>query len=222
MEVASVLKINFNEGIRQADMLRQLIDYLRSRQILLVLDNFEHLVAGAAQLSELLREDPGVKLLVTSRERLNLPEEWTFELNGLSFPLEDHPIEPEEYSSVQLFIQQAQRVQSHFQPGEAEKLAITRICRMVAGMPLGIELAAAWVRVLSCQEIATELSANLDFLASTQRGLPERHRSLRAVFDHSWKLLNPAEQQAFRRLSVLRAALPSRPRPGQPGWVWDC
>ena len=183
----------------------QLIEYLRDRQILLVLDNFEHLIAGADLLAEILASGPGLKMLLTSRERLRLAQEWVFEVGGMSFPQDGSLEQLEAYSAVQLFLQNARRVRADFEITEADKAGITRICRMVEGVPLAIELAAAWVKLLSCDEIAGEIERNLDFLTTNLRGLPERHQSLRAVFEHSWSLLSPQEQDTLMRLSVLRS-----------------
>ncbi|MFQ5857057.1 MAG: tetratricopeptide repeat protein [Anaerolineae bacterium] len=182
----------------------QLLNYLRKKEMLLVMDNFEHLVAGTRFLTNILQNAPEVTLLVTSRERLNLHGEWILEIGGLEYP-EDARLEGvERYSAVQLFLQSALRVRSDFALSEAQKRFVVRICQLVGGMPLGIELAAAWARVLSCEEIAREIEDNLGFLATSLRDVPERHRSLRAVFQHSWNLLLEEERQAFRKLSVFR------------------
>jgi predicted ATPase/DNA-binding SARP family transcriptional activator len=197
--VADALGLAFYGG---TDPRTQLFNFLRERRTLLVLDNFEHLLEGAELLSEMLRHAPGVKLLVTSRVRLNLHEEWVFSIEGLPVPAQGEGMK--ESSATALFVQSARRVTSGFTVGADERVAVARICRMVEGMPLGIELAAAWARMLSPQEIAQEIERSLDFLVNSQRNAPERHRSLRALFDHSWKLLSPPEQQALRRLSVFR------------------
>jgi predicted ATPase/transcriptional regulator with XRE-family HTH domain len=182
----------------------QLLNHLRQKSLLLVLDNLEHLLEGVGLLAELLEQAPGVKLLVTSRERLNLQGEWLFDLQGLPVPPLDQVDRAEEYSAVALFIQSAQRAQVGFELSAEERPWAARICQLVKGMPLAIELAAAWVRLLSCQEIAQEIEHNLDFLATSARDLPARHRSMRAVFDHSWKLVSNEERQALSRLSVFR------------------
>jgi predicted ATPase/Tfp pilus assembly protein PilF len=180
--------------------------------MLLMLDNFEHLITGAGFLADILENAPGVKLLTTSRERLNLRAEWLFEVKGLKYPLDRNLVswrnrvstDVEGYSAVQLFVESARRVHSDFRLSEAEKPFVVRVCQMLEGMPLGIELAAAWVRVLSCAEIAEEIEHNLGFLASPLRDVAERHRSLRAVFEHSWNLLSQEERVTFSKLSVFR------------------
>jgi predicted ATPase len=145
-----------------------------------------------------------VKLLATSRERLNLQMEWVFEIQGLPVPAADQIGELESYSAVRLFLQRAQQAYVGFKLTREERPAVAHLCRLVEGMPLGLELAATWVRTLSCTEITRELERNLDFLTASARNVPERHRSLRATFDHSWKLLSTTEQRAIRRVSVFR------------------
>ncbi|MCK6623743.1 MAG: helix-turn-helix domain-containing protein [Anaerolineae bacterium] len=182
----------------------QLLHYLREQCLLLVLDNLEHLLEAGPLLAELLRQAPAVKLLVTSRERLNLQGEWLFDLHGLPVPPPDQVDRVEAYSAVGLFVQSARRVQAGFELKAEDRLAVAHICQMVEGMPLAIELAAAWVRVLSYVEIAAEIERNLDFLAGAARDAPGRHRSLRVAFDHSWKLLAQDERDALCRLAVFQ------------------
>jgi len=183
---------------------KQLLRYLREKQMLIVLDNLEHLMAGASLLSAVLQAAPGIEFLVTSRERLNLQEEWVFEVEGLRYPSSGNESNVEQYEAVQLFLQNALRVHPAFSLNKENQEWVARICQLTEGMPLGIELAAAWVRVLSCQQIAREIERNLDFLKASARDLPERHRSLRAALDHSWNLLSAGEKRVFQRLSVFR------------------
>lgn len=178
--------------------------WARDRQVLLVLDNFEHLGPAAPLLSDLLQRAPGLKLLVTSREALHLQAEWLLDLSGLELPGTDSAADIEDSAAVRLFVQSARRAQARFALDEANTADVVRICRLVSGSPLGIELAAAWVRVQDCATIAREIERDLDFLTSPLRDVPERHRSLRAVFEYSWRLLGPAEQEALRRLAVFR------------------
>jgi predicted ATPase len=128
-------------------------------------------------LVAILQTAPAVKLLVTSRERLNLREEWLLDIRGLRFPISLRPGEElEGYSAVQLFLESATRLEATFAPSEADKPCLVRICQLVEGMPLGLELAAAWVRLLSCQEIAQEIEKSLNFLTTSLRDMPARHR----------------------------------------------
>jgi predicted ATPase/DNA-binding XRE family transcriptional regulator len=189
---------------RQIEPRTQLLNYLRAKQSLLVLDNVEHLLEGVDLFAEMLERAPEVKLLVTSRERLNLQGEWVFEIQGLPVPPSDQADRAEAYSAAALFVQRARRAQAGFELGAEERPPVVRICQMVEGMPLGIELAAAWVPVLTCREIAHEIERGLDFLATTMRDVPERQRSLRAAFDHSWSLLSADERGVLCRLAVFQ------------------
>jgi predicted ATPase/DNA-binding XRE family transcriptional regulator len=199
--IADVLGFMFSG---QVDPKLQLLNYLGERSLLLVLDNLEHLLEDVGLLAELLQQAPGVKLLVTSRERLNIRGEWLFDVQGLPVPPVNQVDWAEEYSAVGLFVQNARRVQAGFLLKGEERLAVSRICHLVEGMPLGIELAAAWVPVLTCGEIAREIERSLDFLATTMRDVPERQRSLRAAFDYSWSLLSADEAAVLSRLAVFR------------------
>jgi predicted ATPase/class 3 adenylate cyclase/DNA-binding CsgD family transcriptional regulator len=183
----------------------QLLSYLSGKEALLVLDNCEHLIAApfAELVAGLLAAAPGLKLIATSRERLNLPGEWVLEVAGLSFPVGDGGEDIREYAAVRLFVEGARRA-GPFVPAAPDWPAIGRICQLLGGIPLGVEMAAAWTKVLSCQEIAAELERDLLALIATWRTVPERHRTLRAVFDHSWRLLSDEERDAFCRLSVFR------------------
>jgi predicted ATPase/DNA-binding SARP family transcriptional activator/Tfp pilus assembly protein PilF len=187
------------------DAQAQLLNTLRGREVLLILDSFEHLLAGANLLGEILKRAPEVKLLVTSRGRLNLRWERCFEVEGLAYPeSETTDGEAAEHcSAVQLFQQAANRANRQFSLSGRERPAVIRICQLVEGMPLGIELAAAWVKTRTCEEIAQEIERDLGFLAASLQDVPEQHRSLRATFERSWRLLTPTEQQVFARLSVF-------------------
>ncbi len=185
----------------------QLLHYLRSKELLLLLDNFEHLLTAAHALSQLLRSAPRVTLLVTSRERLDLHGEWLVEVGGLAVPDDAHGTALERSGAGQLWLQTAQRVQAEYTLADADRACVAHICRLVEGMPLAIELAAAWVRLLSCGEIAGELAQGLALLKTTSRDIPERHRSLHAVLDHAWALLGTDEQRILRRLAIFRGGL---------------
>lgn len=181
----------------------QLIQALRQKHLLLVLDNFEHLLEGTALLAEILAHAPGVKILVTSRERLNIVEEWALTLTGLSYPAGDAGQPLETYSAVHLFARRARSVDHRFSLNENTE-AVVAICRWVQGMPLGIEMAASWLRVMSCQQIAAQIPLDFDTLTTPLRNLPERHRSMRTVFEYSWNLLSPLQQGILMRLSCFR------------------
>jgi predicted ATPase/class 3 adenylate cyclase len=180
----------------------QLLDYLSERSTLLVLDNFEHLVEGSAFLGEVIERAPNVELLTTSRERLKVQSEWVFEVEGLGLAETGNG----SATAVHLFVERAAQVVPGFALDDAGYSQVLRICRLVDGMPLAIELAASWASVLSCDEIADEIEGSIDFLATSMRDVPERHRSLRATMDQSWRLLTDAERGAFSRLSVFRGS----------------
>lgn len=204
--IGNALNLRFSPG---ADPKEQLINRLRWSSLLLVLDNFEHLLDGSGLLSELLAASPQLHLLVTSRERLSIQEEWVFEVNGLPYPppgeavADDAHAWLQNFSAVQLFVERARRADPNLILDSPNLNHIVRICQLVEGMPLAIELAAPWLRVMSCEEIVHELERGLNILTTTMRNLPERHRSLQLVFDQSWQSLTPAEQAVLARLSVF-------------------
>ena len=201
--IAHALQFNFYSDVPARE---QLLGYLQEKQLLMILDNFEQLMAGAPLLAEMLAAAPGLKLIVTSREALNLQEEWLYRVEGLSLSAgdsADNNLSEVASDALQLFAQCAKRVRVDF--GSAhDYVNAQRICALVEGMPLGIELAASWLRTLPGERIAHEIERNLDILSTRLQNVPERHRSLRAAFEHSWQRLTEAEQQAFMRLSVLR------------------
>jgi predicted ATPase/transcriptional regulator with XRE-family HTH domain len=181
---------------------RQVLDYLHARRLLLVLDNLEHLLGDAADLvAELLGSAPGVAVLATSRERLRLRQEHVYPLGGLALPSADAPAGD---SAVALFMQRAQQLRPDFAPAPSQLEAVVRICRLVEGMPLAIELAAGWAGALAPSEIAAAIERGLDLLSTELRDMPARHRSMRAVFDTSYQRLSAAEQVVFARLALFR------------------
>lgn len=186
--------------------LKKVREHIGQRRMLLVFDNFEHVIDGAVMLAELLTFCPNLTVLVTSRERLNLLEEQSFTMAGLPFPT-DVGLGPEDvmqYDAVKLFVQRAKRARPDFELTEADASDVVRICRLVEGLPLGLELSAVWMRAMTAKDIAAEIARNLDFLATGTRNIPERHRSLKGAFEHSWQLLASKEQQVLRALAVFR------------------
>lgn len=176
---------------------------LAELEVLLVLDSFEPWLSAAPLVSGLLATAPGLRLLVTSRERLSIEAEWCFEVEGLGVPPSAEEVGIEDYPAARLFLAHARRARPDLTQGEDWRRPLARICRLSQGMPLALELAAPWVRVLPLHEIAAHLAGGLDLLSSGRRDLPERHRSMRAVFLESWQRLNEEERRAFRRLSVF-------------------
>lgn len=189
---------------------QQILAYLRHKRMLLVLDNFEHLLEGAALVADILQTAPNVKILVTSRERLHLSNERIYTLEGLAYP--EWQTLPEAWDEAELIaydalnlLQQRLRIMQVALPLPASEWeAMIRVCHLVQGMPLALMLATSWLPLLSFNEIATEIEQCLDFLEGEIRDLPERQRSMRATFDSSWRRLKPAEQTVFMQLSVFR------------------
>jgi len=187
------------------------VNYLRQKQLFLILDNFEHLLDESVLVSEILNRAPDVKILATSRARLMLQCEWPYEIEGLSYPAEQdfNWIESGDngfvnsFCSVDLFTRSAQRAQRDFTLKKEDYLSVARITQLVGGMPLGLELAASWVNILSCKEIALEIEQSIDFLESNMQDSPERQRSIRAVFDYSMKMIKERGREIFPKLSVF-------------------
>ena len=191
------------------DALQHIQLHLQHKDLLLLLDNFEHLMAGAGLISTLIQATNRLTLLVTSRERLHLQGEWVVPVGSMPVALAESNQEPAD-GAIALFLAYARRADPAFVADPAALATIGQICRLVGGVPLAIELAAAWVRVLPCAEIARELERGLGVLTTALRDGSERHRSMRAVFDHSWRLLSGPERTALRRLAIF-----------QGGWLRD-
>ncbi len=186
------------------DALQHLIQFLRERQLLLILDNFEHLVEGAAVITPILADAAAVRVLVTSREPLKLHEEWQWMVQGLKVPASHLDETAQSYSAVQLFAERAEQIHADFVLEQQLKNVI-RICQLVEGIPLAIEMAANWTNMLTCEAIAEAIQNDIDFLTSREQNIPERHRSMRAVYNHSWRLLYEEERQVFQKLSIFRS-----------------
>lgn len=178
--------------------------FLRDKHLLLVLDNFEHLLDGAIRVGELLSKAPFVTVLVTSRERLGLSIETVFPLAGLDFPAASERTQATDFSAIRLFVQCARQQRPGFVLDADSARDAARICRLVEGIPLGIVLSASWAGTLSPAEIAEELGNGLDFLSTEWRDVPERQRSMRAVFEQSWSRLSEAERDVLAGLAVFR------------------
>ncbi len=189
------------------DARTQLLRHLHDKTLLLILDDFAPHLDAADLLLALEQQAPDVRLLVTARERLNLPGDTTFELRGLPIP----PMAgvrgsapASHYGAEQLFLQGAQRAAPDFTLNDEDRLYVRRICQLVEGMPLGIELAAAWTPLFKCREIAAQIESSLDFLVTSRTEVPEGQRSARAVLDYFWSLLAEDERRRLRWLAVFR------------------
>lgn len=196
------LSYQFQQGNYEAR--QEVVSLLREKHVLLVMDNFEHLLDGVDLIADILNAAPDVKILATSREALNLHEEWVRTLTGVPYPKNGSLERLEDYCAVQLFLDRARRVRGNFSVN-VDPTNIARICELTEGMPLALELAAGWLNTLTPADIVTEIEHSLDILSTRSRDVAERHRSMRAVFCHSWCLLSPEEQTAFQRLSLFRS-----------------
>ncbi|MCA9838779.1 MAG: tetratricopeptide repeat protein [Trueperaceae bacterium] len=194
--IASAFSFQF---FGRADPKEQLVNYLRNKILLLLIDNFEHVLESASILIQLLEEAPGLKLLITSRQVPEIPDLWPFTLNGLSYEKADSDAE-------QLFIELARKQQPRFHLDEETRATIQKICQQVEGSPLAIELAVAWTRELSSQEIWGQLERSLELLT---RDGQRQHDNMRAVFGNSWQLLSPEQQNLLAKLSIFRGGFTS-------------
>ena len=194
------------------DLSKQLFEYLAPRRILLVLDNLEQLLAtahasvpkdadAADWITELLTRAPGAAVLATSRACLNLQAEYVMRLDGLPLPGDATKARAKEYASIQLFLERAER--AGVRTSELDMAEVVSLCAFVQGMPLAIELAAAWMNRAAPSEMLHALQSNLDRLETAQRDIPARHRSARAVLESSWVLLSPAEQTVVASCAVF-------------------
>ena len=198
---------------RHSRVRAQLYDHLREKEILIVLDNFERLMDRADLVKSLLDYAPYLKVMVTSREQLGIRGEQVILVRGLDYPddndlgsLSEEEIEgwPQQYSAVQLFVENARRVRPGFMLSPDNLPAIVRICQLVDGLPLAVELASVWVRIFSCDEILARLEQDLDLLRRRTSDVPDRHASMRAVFEYSWEMLPEEARAIVAKLSVFR------------------
>ncbi|BCM93381.1 putative HTH-type transcriptional regulator [Abditibacteriota bacterium] len=201
--IRDAMKLPTLTGVAPRD---QLFEALAERPTLLILDNFEQLVEeGAHCVQELLGASPLLRLIVTSRQMLNLPGEREFPVPPLPVPAEDtSALLLKEISSAALFIDRAQASRVDFRVDERNAPYIAAICQRLDGIPLALELAAARSLVLSPAQMLEKLRDRLDILSTRQRGVPERHRTLRTAIEWSYSLLSPDLQQFFAALSVFR------------------
>lgn len=191
---------------------QQLQRYLKHKRLLLIMDNFEHLIDQAELLLEILQKAPHVRFLVTSRACLNFQAESLLELQGLSYPVtittqpayaSPRPPADENSEAVQLFVHRARQIRLSFSPTTTDMAAIGQACHLLEGNPLAIELAATLTRSFSCADIVTKITTSLDALTTSMRDITDRHINLRTVFMHSWQMLTPAEQGVFAQLAIF-------------------
>ncbi|HEU0297116.1 MAG TPA: adenylate/guanylate cyclase domain-containing protein [Anaerolineales bacterium] len=200
--IASIFKLREVQGVSLNDVL---MDYLRGKHLLLILDNCEHLVEACAELSErLLYACPNLKIIASSREALGIAGETVYRVPSLSLPPEESPANSLlEFESVQLFVERAARAQSHFHLTEHNAFAVAQICSRLDGIPLAIELAAARVKLFTPEQIAERLDDRFKLLTGGSRTALPRQQTLRALIDWSYQSLNETEQRAFCQLAVF-------------------
>lgn len=199
--IADVIGLHFSPG---RDTKQQLLRYLSNLEILLLLDNLEHLLDGVDLISAILQAAPRVSILATSRERLSLSEEWVLDVRGLNYPARGSEPNIDSYDAVNLFLSHVRRMNAPADLNSLQRSAIARICQLVGGMPLGIELAAAWTRTLSFAGIAQGIESSLDILETSTRGIESRHRTIRATIDPMWERLSDTQRKVAEALSVFR------------------
>ena len=213
--VAEAVGIELERGSEGTASIARAVE---SRELLLVLDNVEHLPSVPALVSDLLGAAPGLRVLATSRSALGLVAEWRYEVPGLSYRgggvTEGAGGRPTASAQVgggaalseaaEHFVAAGRRATTGFEPGAEERAVIEGIATSLAGSPLALELAAAWTRVLEVRAIAEELAHDLQLLTSDAPDRPPRHASIRSVLDQTWSMLQPRERTAMRRLAVFR------------------
>ena len=201
-EIADSLNFTIDLHITgQVDETSQVLDLLQTQRMVLILDNFEHLLSGAGLATRIVEAAPDVKVLATSRERLGIGSEWVYEVGGLDVGGTTSEDEPSE--AVTLFVERARRAGAAIAvEGHND---VSRLCTLLGGMPLAIELAAAWAPTLPVDAITEEVQRSYDFLSGSAADMPERHRSVRAAFDYSWSLLSAELKEAFSRLAIFSA-----------------
>lgn len=204
--IAETLNMHGNPDLSPLDSLKA---FLRDKHLLLLLDNFEHLLDAAAHIADLLTAVPHLRILVTSQAVLHLYGEQEFPLPPLPLPDPAYlppPAELLNYAAVRLFVERLQAVQPHFKLDETNGTAVAEICHYLDGMPLALELAAARGKLFTPAAMLAQLSQRLHFLTGQARNLPTRHQTLRATIDWSYNLLTPAEQTLFAGLSLFASS----------------
>jgi len=207
--LAEALDFKFETGERYTRSPRQqLYNFLNPKCLLIIMDNFEHLLDGVDLVTNLLHNAPGIVIVATSRERLHLHQEQVYPIQGLEFPASDeisHEVQKiTEFSAVKFFLQSANRIQPNFELTASDIIPLYQICQLVDGMPLALKLAASWVNMLSLSDIAAEIQQSLAFLQAEQHDVPRRHWNMRAVFDGTWKRLTETERRILSQISVFR------------------
>ena len=199
--IAAALGIGRAGGGELWDAVQRVVS---SESLLVVIDNFEHVLGASELLPKLLTGGQGVKLLVTTRERLGLEAEWTYLVGGLSCPPDDAPLGSfEGFGAAKLLVERARRVRPDFRLTDDDLPHLRRLFAVTRGMPLAIELVAAWLRAVPLGTLVDELELHPGDLAAPHADAPTKHESVRAVFEQSWSRLTDVERQVLRRLAVF-------------------
>ena len=200
--IAQAIGISFENDDR--DKRQQILDALAISEMLIIMDNYEHLLDDTKLVTDMLSASPKTQIIATSRTRLEQAGEALFHLTGMDFPDWETPEDALEYAAVKLFMNSAKRANPAFELSNDNLDYIARICRLVEGMPLGIILAASWLDTLTSDEIADEIKQGIDFLeAEDDASIPERQQSIRAVMNYSWAQMTEIEQAIFMKLAVF-------------------
>jgi predicted ATPase len=200
--VALAEVLNLPANVRWHDI----VQAVRQQQLLIVLDGCDGSYLTAEKLRMLLHAAPEVKLLIAATKRLNVRGEWTLALTGLSIPTNMAQFEVSDSSAVLLFLYHAKRINRDFELQSHDLQTVAQICQLVDGVPLGIELAANWVRVFTCEEIRQEIAANFHFLTTKQNGIPDHHKSIASAVNLTWQRLAPEERALLRICSIFRGS----------------
>ena len=202
-EIGKAVNFKFDTFATCFDPKTQLIDFLLRKTLLLIIDGFEEFISRAVDILPILEKVIGIKILVTSRQILNLQGEWHYSVSGLPTINHDGQDEFRGNDGINLFVDRAMQQCNHFHPTRLEIQEIARIVQYLEGLPLAIELAAAWIGKLPVHQIASELEKNIDFLERDLQDVQLKHRSLRAIFESSWSLLSSDQKQALSGLSIF-------------------
>ncbi|MGJ3240717.1 MAG: LuxR C-terminal-related transcriptional regulator [Anaerolineae bacterium] len=196
--------IGFQQGVQGDNLKQVLFQVLGGKSMLLLLDNFEQVRDGTTFVNELLQAAPEIRLVITTRERLNLLGETIYTVGGLHFSESNSLDDMLKVDAVQLIQQVAQRIRPEWEVTPANVHSVNQLCQLTQGMPLAILLAISWLDVYTIERICEEIQMNLDILSTEIADVPSRQRSIQAVFDHTWERLTKAEREVLMKISVFR------------------
>ncbi len=199
--IARALEISITNDSQTKD---KLLNYLKDKKLLLILDNFEHILEAKSLVAEILESSTKLKIVITSRVALNLRLEHIYDLRGLSYPEHENEENLADFDAIKLFISSANRVMPSLEFDDNTLKTAAKITNLVEGMPLAIELSSAWLRIISVEQLLLEIQKSLDMLSSEQADVAFRHRNVRAVFDYSWQRLGKKQKDILKQLAVFK------------------